>query len=120
MYGVELSSFRQMQFSKWQDNSGLPAPNTISSEERKKRVLDWLKEQNKKMYTITDAEYAQVHKDYRGKYDSDGLNGTDFDGSRTLMTWTNEDGTVLLIEGASLQFVKNENENINPAIKKRI
>lgn len=65
------------------------------------------------MYTITEKKYASISKDYRGVYDSDHIHGTNFDGKRTLLTWLQGEGTVLLIEGQSLNIVKTEEENTN-------
>lgn len=122
-YGVSLTSLQAMMFSKWQENSGLPAPNTISLVERKKRVENWLTdhEMQKKSnpLTITEGEYSEVYKDYKGIYSSDDIHGTNFDGRRTLLTWIEGEGTVLLIEGSGLKIVKTDAENINPARKKR-
>lgn len=41
-YGVELTELQNMEFSIYKGNSNLPAMNTISKEERKQIVLNWL------------------------------------------------------------------------------
>lgn len=119
LYGVEMTPYEQMRFTKWQDNQELPSPNTITAEERKERVLQWLNRHDQTLYTITAAEYNEVPNDYRSIYESGEISGIDFNGKRTLMTWIKNEGTVLLIEGASLKFVDTEAENTNPARKKR-
>ena len=44
VYGVKLTSIQEMKFSEYlQNNPKLPAPNTISKEQRKQLVLNWLK-----------------------------------------------------------------------------
>jgi hypothetical protein len=48
-YGVLLTKLENMRFSIYQNNSNLPAMNTISREERKEIVLKWLKEENKQL-----------------------------------------------------------------------
>ena len=45
-YGVELTELQNMEFSFYKGNSNLPAMNTISKEERKQIVLEWLKKCN--------------------------------------------------------------------------
>lgn len=41
-YGVELTELQNMEFSIYKSNSNLPAMNTITKEERKEIVLNWL------------------------------------------------------------------------------
>ena len=41
-YGIELTELQNMEFSIYKGNSNLPAMNTISKEERKEIVLNWL------------------------------------------------------------------------------
>lgn len=42
-YGVPLTELEEMKFSKHlQNNLKLPSPNTITRDERKQLVLDWL------------------------------------------------------------------------------
>ena len=41
-YGVELTDLQNMEFSIYKSNSNLPSMNTISKEERKRIVLNWL------------------------------------------------------------------------------
>lgn len=57
----------------------------------------------RKMYQITESEYYQKHKDFRGVYSSDDIHGTNWNGRRTLTIYNN--GTVLLIEGESLEII---------------
>lgn len=45
-YGVHLTELQSMEFSIYKSNSNLPAMNTISKEERKQIVLEWLKKCN--------------------------------------------------------------------------
>lgn len=45
-YGVELTELQNMEFSIYKSNSNLPAMNTITKEERKEIVLEWLKKCN--------------------------------------------------------------------------
>ena len=45
-YGVELTELQNMEFSIYKGNSNLPAMNTISKEERKQIVLNWLIKKN--------------------------------------------------------------------------
>ena len=42
-YGVELTGLQNMEFSIYKENSNLPSMNTITREERKQIVLEWLK-----------------------------------------------------------------------------
>ena len=42
-YGVALTELQSMEFSIYKGNSSLPAMNTITKEERKQIVLEWLK-----------------------------------------------------------------------------
>ena len=41
-YGVELTELQNMEFGIYKSNSNLPAMNTITKEERKEIVLNWL------------------------------------------------------------------------------
>jgi len=43
-YGVELTELQSMEFSIYKSNSNLPAMNTISKEQRKQIVLNWINE----------------------------------------------------------------------------
>ena len=47
-YGVELTELQNMEFSIYKDNSNLPAMNTITKEERKQIVLEWINKIAKK------------------------------------------------------------------------
>lgn len=44
VYGVKMTSLEALYFQKWRANNNhrLPAPNTITADERKKMVSDWL------------------------------------------------------------------------------
>ena len=44
-YGVMLTGLQNMEFSIYLKNNSFPAMNTISREERKQIVFDWLKSQ---------------------------------------------------------------------------
>ena len=45
LYGVKMTSLEKFYFQKWRSNNNhrLPAPNTITADDRKKMVSDWLK-----------------------------------------------------------------------------
>ena len=44
-WGCELNSIEDMLFSKWLDkNPQIPKPNTLTAEQRKELLSNWLKE----------------------------------------------------------------------------
>lgn len=56
--------------------------------------------------SVTEQQYANTHRDFKGVYSSDNIHGTNHNGKRTLLTSVNG-ATVLLIEGESLEITKN-------------
>lgn len=58
------------------------------------------------MLEITKEEYEKIHNDYKGKWSSDYLHGTRWNGRKTMMH--NDNGaTSLLIEGIGFKIIDN-------------
>jgi hypothetical protein len=57
------------------------------------------------MIKITKAEYYKKHKDQRGVWSSDNIQGTKHNGKRTMLHYDN--GTCLLIEGIGFEIIPN-------------
>lgn len=62
------------------------------------------------MYKITISEYNMIPSDYKSIIDTDGTRNDDLklNGKRTLLKWDSQAGTVLLIEGLSLEIIEDE------------
>lgn len=62
------------------------------------------------MHKITISQYNRTPNDYKGVIDTDGTRNDNLklNGKRTLLTWDKEAGTVLLIEGLSLEIINDE------------
>lgn len=45
VYGVQLTELQEMKFSEWLNTTKRVAPNTISKEERRQLVYEWLEMQ---------------------------------------------------------------------------